>query len=61
MKEISREQAEQLFLKAYPIERKIEQTQEELKIYFSLPQNRSLLVVYDTKKHSESFFFGQQP
>lgn len=53
---ISREQAEELFHGKNPGEAKIEQTTEELRLFFSLSKEQNLLVVYNTRQHTESFF-----
>lgn len=60
LQQISRERAEELFQNAQPVETKIEQTPDELKLFFSISPNQLLLVVYDTKKHIESFYIDQK-
>ncbi len=60
MEQISREKAEELFHNKKPVKTKIEQTPNELKLFFSLSPKQSLLVIYDTVNHIESFYVDQE-
>lgn len=56
MKEITREQAEELFQISKVLEKEIIQTKTELKLCFSLSNQQSLHVIYDVKSHNQTFF-----
>ncbi|RQW08034.1 MAG: hypothetical protein EH225_00860, partial [Calditrichaeota bacterium] len=56
MHEISREQAEELFQISRILEKKIEQTSEELKLSFSLSNKNSLQIIYNLKNHHQTYF-----
>ncbi len=56
LKQISRDQAEQFFNDSEVLKSQIEQTQEELRISFALSSNNSILVVYKSASHEESFY-----
>ncbi len=53
---ISREEAERLFQNSNPQNSHVEQKGAELKVSVSLPNASSLLIVYNTGNHKESFF-----
>ncbi len=56
MKEITREQAEELFQLTRVLDKKIEQTKTELMLSFSLSNQNFLHIVYNTEKHLQKFF-----
>jgi len=59
MKEITREQAEEIFQIYKVLDKEIVQTKTELKLCFSLSNNDSLHVIYDVKSHHQSFFIDR--
>ena len=56
MKKITRNEASQLLRKFRVIDTKIERIKNALQVYSMLSNNRSLLVKYDVKKHSKSYY-----
>lgn len=58
MKQITRNEASQLLRKLGVIETKTERIKNALLVHSILSNNRSLLVKYDVKKHSKSYFIG---
>lgn len=56
MKQISREEAEQFFQEANPRDTRIEQKGKELQVSFILSDDTSILVIYNTANHRESYF-----
>jgi len=56
MKRITRNEASQMLRKFRVIDTKIERIKNALQVYSILSNNRSLLVKYDVKKHSKSYF-----
>ena len=61
LKEITREQAEELFQISKVLKKEIIQTKTELKLRFSLSNQHALHVVYDVKSHHQTFFLDQPP
>ena len=58
MKQITRNEASQLLRKLGVIETKTERIKNALLVHSILSNNRSLLVKYDVKKQSKSYFIG---
>ena len=58
MKEITREQAEELFQISKVLKKEIIQTKTELKLHFSLSDQQALHVIYNVKNHNQTFFLG---
>ena len=59
MKQIDRAQAEQ-FLQEFEVQNsRVKQTKSELRISFDLSNKKSILVVYNTLQHLESFFIDE--
>jgi hypothetical protein len=59
MKQIDRAQAEQ-FLQEFEVQNStVKQTKSELRISFNLSNKKSILVVYNTLRHLESFFIDE--
>ncbi len=56
MKQISREEAEKFFQNVDPRDSRVERMGKELHVSFVLADATSLVVIYDTAKHEESFF-----
>ena len=59
MKEITREQAEELFQISKVLNKEIIQTKTELKLRFSLSNQHALHVIYNVKSHNQTFFLDQ--
>ncbi|MCK4894737.1 MAG: hypothetical protein KAJ16_11205 [Calditrichia bacterium] len=59
MKEITREQAEELFQLSKVLKKEIIQTKTELKLQFSLSNQQALHVIYNVKNHNQTFFMDQ--
>ena len=56
MKQITRNEASQILHKFEVIDTKIERIKNALLVHSILSDNRSMLVKYDVKKHSKSYF-----
>jgi hypothetical protein len=61
IKQITREQAEEIFSLAEVVEKKIEQSQTELNLLFSMSNHNILKICYDIKNHHQTFFIDQLP
>jgi hypothetical protein len=61
MREITREQAEEIFQLTRVLEKKIEQTTSELKLSFSLSDKNLLHIIYNVKNHRQKFFVEKPP
>jgi hypothetical protein len=55
-KQITREQAEEIFLLAEVVEKTIEQSKTELNLSFSLSDRNILKICYNFKDHHQTFF-----
>jgi len=56
VKEITRDEAEELFLNSEVLDTNVESNDKELCILTTLSDNTSCLVKYDTEDHSKSYF-----
>ena len=56
MKEISREQAEQLFLESKVLNSKIDQNQYELRVSMILSGNKSCLIKFDVISQQKTYY-----
>jgi DNA-binding sugar fermentation-stimulating protein len=56
IQQISRAQAEKYFEGCQILNSRVDQSADKLRISLSLSDAQSILVVYDTKVHSKSFF-----
>jgi hypothetical protein len=56
MKRISREQAEQLFLKSDVVNTKVEYDNDALSVHLTLGNGKSFLMQYDIKNKIKSYF-----
>ena len=56
MKQITREEAEKLFLNYQAVNTNIEHDNCELRIFSMLSNKQSFLVRYDIKEHQKSYF-----
>jgi hypothetical protein len=56
MKEISREQAEQLFLESKVLNSKIDQDQNELRVSMVLSGNKSCLIKFDVIHQQKTYY-----
>jgi hypothetical protein len=61
MQKITREQAEQFFNTSEVIKSLVEQNSEELRISFNLSSQDSIMVIYNTALHEETYFLNNPP
>ena len=61
IKQISREQAEEIFSLADVVEKSIEESKTELKLSFSMSDKKIIQVCYDIKRHHQTFFVDHLP
>jgi hypothetical protein len=60
-KQISREQAEEIFSLAEVVEKTIEQSKTELNLSFSMSDRNILKICYNIKNHHQTFFIDHLP
>jgi hypothetical protein len=61
LKQITREQAEEIFSLAEVVEKTIEQSKTELNLSFSMSNKNILKISYNIKNHHQTFFLDHLP